>query len=98
MRRLYRGASRRPHELSMSFDPRSVAVRPDELAGRVIAVTGASDGIGRAVALACAAHRAEVVLIGRTPAKLAAVHAEIQAGGAGGASVAVLDLETALAR
>jgi len=98
MRRLHRGGSRRLHELRMSFDPRSVAIRPDELAGRVIAVTGASDGIGRAVALACAAHGAEVVLIGRAPAKLAAVHAMIQASGAGGASVAVLDLETALAR
>jgi short-subunit dehydrogenase len=57
--------------LAMSFDPRSVPIRPDELAGRVIAVTGASDGIGRAVALACAAHGAEVVLIGRTAGKLA---------------------------
>src|ERR1700722_16366883 len=98
MRRPPRGASRRLHELAMSFDPRSVAIRPDELAGRVIAVTGASDGIGRAVALACAAHGAEVVLIGRTPGKLASVHAIIEAAGAGGASVAVLDLETALAR
>jgi NAD(P)-dependent dehydrogenase (short-subunit alcohol dehydrogenase family) len=81
----------------MSFDPRSVALRADELSGRVIAVTGASDGIGRAVALACAQHGAEVVLIGRTAGKLQAVHAQIEQEG-GSASMGVLDLETALAR
>jgi len=81
----------------MSFDPRSVAPRADELSGRVIAVTGASDGIGRAVALACAQHGAEVVLIGRTAGKLQAVHAQIEQEG-GAASIGVLDLETALAR
>jgi NAD(P)-dependent dehydrogenase (short-subunit alcohol dehydrogenase family) len=81
----------------MSFDPRSVALRADELSGRVIAVTGASDGIGRAVALACAQHGADVVLIGRTAGKLQAVHAQIEQEG-GSASMGVLDLETALAR
>ncbi len=54
------------------FDPREVVARADELRGRVIAVTGASDGIGRAVALACAQHGAEVVLIGRSAQKLQA--------------------------
>jgi NAD(P)-dependent dehydrogenase (short-subunit alcohol dehydrogenase family) len=83
---------------SVSFDPRDIAPAPDELRGRVIAVTGASDGIGRAVALACARHGAEVVLIGRTAAKLQAVHAMIEKAGAADASIAVLDLETALAR
>jgi NAD(P)-dependent dehydrogenase (short-subunit alcohol dehydrogenase family) len=82
----------------MTFDPRTVAPRPDELAGRVIAVTGASDGIGRAVALACAQHGAEVVLIGRTVVKLEAVHAMIEQAGAAGVSIGVLDLQTALAR
>jgi NAD(P)-dependent dehydrogenase (short-subunit alcohol dehydrogenase family) len=81
----------------MSFDPRAVALRPDELAGRVIAVTGASDGIGRAVALACARHGAELVLVGRTAAKLEAVHALIEAAGAAEATIGVLDLETAIA-
>jgi NAD(P)-dependent dehydrogenase (short-subunit alcohol dehydrogenase family) len=64
----------------------------------VIAITGASDGIGRAVALACAAHQAQVVLIGRNPVKLEAVHAEIAARALPEASIAVLDLEKALAR
>ena len=39
-------------------DPRLLPPRPGLLAGRVIAITGASDGIGRAVALAAAAHGA----------------------------------------
>lgn len=81
----------------MTFDPRSLAPRADELAGRVIAVTGASDGIGRAVALACAQHGAELVLIGRTAAKLQAVHSMIEQAGAPAATIGVLDLQTALA-
>jgi NAD(P)-dependent dehydrogenase (short-subunit alcohol dehydrogenase family) len=71
---------------------------PDALAGRVIAVTGAGDGIGRAVALAAAAHGAELVLIGRSTAKLEAVHAQIAAAHGAEASIAALDLERALAR
>jgi NAD(P)-dependent dehydrogenase (short-subunit alcohol dehydrogenase family) len=80
------------------FDPRDHVAGPAELAGRVIAVTGASRGLGRAVALACAHHQASVVLIGRDSAGLEAVHAEIVAAGSDTASIAVLDLETALAR
>jgi NAD(P)-dependent dehydrogenase (short-subunit alcohol dehydrogenase family) len=82
----------------MSFEPRSIVVRPDELAGRVIAVTGASDGIGKAVALDCARHGAQLVLIGRTAAKLSAVHSQIEAAGALDATIGLLNLETALAR
>jgi NAD(P)-dependent dehydrogenase (short-subunit alcohol dehydrogenase family) len=70
----------------------------DALSGRVIAVTGAGDGIGRAVALAAAAHGAELVLIGRSVAKLEAVHAQIAALHRAQASIAPLDLERALAR
>jgi NAD(P)-dependent dehydrogenase (short-subunit alcohol dehydrogenase family) len=73
-------------------------VAPDELEGRVIAVTGAGDGIGRAVALAAAGHGAEVILIGRTVAKLEAVHASIAALGKAAASIAPLNLEKAIAR
>jgi NAD(P)-dependent dehydrogenase (short-subunit alcohol dehydrogenase family) len=82
----------------VSFDPRTVSVSATELAGRVIAVTGASDGLGRAVALACARHGAQVVLVGRTPAKLEAVHRQIDDQGGPEATIAVLDLERALAR
>ncbi|MBV8496294.1 MAG: YciK family oxidoreductase, partial [Gammaproteobacteria bacterium] len=68
-----------------------------ELAGRVIAITGASSGIGLAVALGCAHAQANVVLIGRDERKLEAVHAAIAAAGGHEASIAVLDLERALA-
>ena len=71
---------------------------PDALRGRVIAVTGAGDGIGRAVALAAAAHGAELVLIGRTVNKLEEVHSQIAALAKAPASIAPLDLEHALAR
>src|SRR5262244_257851 len=72
------------------------------LDGRVIAITGAGDGIGRALAVAAARSGAEVVLIGRTVRRLEAVEAEIAAGDGTGrrapeASIAPLDLEKALA-
>lgn len=65
--------------------------------GRVIMVTGAGDGIGRAVSLALARAGAEVILLGRTVRKLEAVHAEIAQLGAPEASIVPLDLERALA-
>ncbi len=83
--------------MDKAFDPRRHIPGPAELAGRVIAITGAGDGIGRAVALACAAHQAQVVLIGRKVAKLEAVHEQIQAQGLPEATIAPLDLEKAVA-
>ena len=83
--------------MSTSFDPRTCKPAADELAGRVIAITGAGDGIGRAVALDCARHGAQVILIGRTVSKLEAVHAEIASNGWPEASIALLDLEKAVA-
>jgi NAD(P)-dependent dehydrogenase (short-subunit alcohol dehydrogenase family) len=83
--------------MSDLFDPRTHIARPDELAGRVIAITGASGGIGRAVALACARFGATVILIGRNARKLEAVHAEIEAAGGPEPTIAVLDLEKAIA-
>ena len=80
-----------------TFDPRAHRARPDELAGRVIAITGATGGLGRAVALACAQHGATVVLVGRSEKKLEAVHGEIAAAGGPEAAIGVLDLERALA-
>ncbi|WP_275287724.1 YciK family oxidoreductase [Halomonas elongata] len=53
----------------------------DLLAGRIILVTGAGDGIGRAAALSYARHGATVVLLGRTIAKLEKVYDEIEAAG-----------------
>lgn len=52
------------------------------VSGKVVAITGASDGIGKATARLFAKEGAKVFVIGRTPAKVDAVVAEIvQAGG-----------------
>jgi NAD(P)-dependent dehydrogenase (short-subunit alcohol dehydrogenase family) len=51
------------------------------LAGKVTVVTGASRGIGRACALACAAAGSDVVLGVRNPAKTGDLVAEIEAMG-----------------
>jgi NAD(P)-dependent dehydrogenase (short-subunit alcohol dehydrogenase family) len=80
-----------------TFDPRQHRPAPQEFAGRVVMVTGASAGIGRAVALALAAAGAQVILHGRNVRKLEAVHAEIAGLGAPEASIVPLDLEKALA-
>ena len=85
-----------------SFDPRAHQPRADELKGRVIMVTGAGAGIGRAVSLALAQAGAEVILLGRTVRKLEAVHAEIaqlsKDFGTPEATLVPLDLEKALAK
>jgi NAD(P)-dependent dehydrogenase (short-subunit alcohol dehydrogenase family) len=65
------------------------------LAGRVILVTGAGQGLGRAVALACAAHGATVALLGRKQEKLEATYDAITA--AGGAEPALVPLDLASA-
>jgi NAD(P)-dependent dehydrogenase (short-subunit alcohol dehydrogenase family) len=80
-----------------SFDPQNHVASPDELKGRVIAITGASSGIGRAVALTCARYGANVILIGRNARKLEAVHTEIETAGGPEPIIALLDLEKALA-
>ncbi len=61
------------------------------LTGRVALVTGASQGIGRACALALAAEGATVALAARNEANLAAVSAEIIAAG-GKAEAFALDI------
>lgn len=54
---------------------------PDLLHDRVILVTGAGDGIGRAVATGCASAGATVVLLGRTQHKLESLYDEIMLHG-----------------
>ena len=75
------------------FDYRAA---PDLLQGRIILVTGAGDGIGRACALSCAAHGATVVLLGRTLSKLETVYDEIEAAGYPQPAICPLNLETAV--
>lgn len=79
------------------FDPRTVTISPDELSGRIIAITGPTRGIGHALAMACATHGATVVLVGRNVKRLESVHAQIEAAGGAEATIAPFDLEKAVA-
>ena len=53
-----------------------------DLEGKVVLITGASGGIGRAIALAFAEQKSRVALTGRTQATLDAVAEEIRHTGA----------------
>lgn len=68
-----------------------------QLAGRAILITGASSGLGRALAIGCARAGASVILCGRNTAKLNRVYDEIEAAGAAQPAIAVLDLALATA-
>jgi NAD(P)-dependent dehydrogenase (short-subunit alcohol dehydrogenase family) len=67
----------------------------DLLAGRTILVTGAGDGIGRCAARTLAAHRANVILLGRTQQKLEAVFDAIKAETDTDPTIVPCDLEVA---
>lgn len=65
------------HELPVDYVPKSRL-----LSDRVILISGANGGLGRATALACAGLGATVVLLGRNMSKLEALYDQIeQAGG-----------------
>lgn len=82
--------------MASSKDLRSYTYPRDVLRDRVILVTGASDGIGEALALHIAGLGARVILHGRNVAKLEAVYDAIEAiEGALRPSIAVLDLASA---
>lgn len=65
------------------------------LQGRVILITGAGDGIGKAAAKSYAAHGATVILVGRTLEKLEQVYDEIEAAGHPQPALVPLNLESA---
>jgi len=67
------------------------------LAGRVILITGAGSGLGRALALECARAGASVILSGRNGAKLDRVYDEIEKMGGPQPAIALLDLAAATA-
>jgi NAD(P)-dependent dehydrogenase (short-subunit alcohol dehydrogenase family) len=51
------------------------------IGGKVVLITGASSGIGKATAIKCGAAGAEVLLVARTPEKLEETKSEIEEGG-----------------
>ncbi len=67
----------------------------DLLANRVILITGAGGGVGRAAAVACARHGATVVLLGRTVSKLEKVYDEIVETGGPQPAIFPVDLSAA---
>ncbi|PHM47280.1 YciK family oxidoreductase [Xenorhabdus miraniensis] len=66
----------------------------DLLQQKIILVTGAGDGIGREAALTYARHGAQVILLGRTTAKLKAVKQQIENDGGLPADIYTMDLLT----
>lgn len=73
----------------------SYETKPELLKGRTILVTGASAGIGRALAIGAASLGATVILHGRRVKALEAVYDEIVAAGNAEPAIFPLDLERA---
>ena len=78
------------------MDHRNYAYPDNLLEDRIILITGASDGIGRSLAVHAAGHGARVILHGRNVSKLEQVYDEIEAlEAAPRPSIAVMDLAVA---
>ena len=70
---------------------------PGSHAGRIVLVTGAGTGLGRALSMALAAHGATVLLLGRRPRPLEQVYDAIIKAGGPRPALLPFDLENALA-
>jgi len=79
------------------LDPSRYVPAPQHLTGRVILLTGAGSGIGRALAHALAAAGATVLLAGKTLRKLERTYDEIVKAGGPTPALLPIDLENALA-
>jgi NAD(P)-dependent dehydrogenase (short-subunit alcohol dehydrogenase family) len=83
------------HEFLQMSLPKPYLAASDSLRERVILISGASNGIGRAVAMAAAAHGARVILHGRNVPRLEAVYDAITAQRCPRPSILPLDFEKA---
>ena len=72
--------------------PEGYSPARDELAGRVVLITGATGGLGRAAARAMAASGAEVVLLGRNLTRLEKLYDEIEEDGRGRVAIYPMNL------
>ena len=80
----------------MHTDPREYTYSPGLLSDRIILITGASDGIGRALAIHAAELGGQIILHGRNVKKLEKVYDEIDSiKSAPRPSIAVVDLASA---
>ena len=80
----------------MHTDPREYTYSPGLLSDRIILITGASDGIGRALAIRAAELGGQIILHGRNVQKLEKVYDEIDSiKSAPRPSIAVVDLASA---
>ncbi len=76
--------------------PQDYELRADSLAGKIIVVTGAGDGIGKVAAKTFASCGATVVLLGRTLSKLEQVYDEIEAAGHPQPAIYPINFESAI--
>lgn len=79
----------------MINEPHNYQAPQNLLQGRVILVTGAGDGIGKAAALSYARLGATVILLGKTVEKLEQVYDQIEAEGGNQPAIVPLNLESA---